>query len=339
LCLALWGASTCWTTQLHAQGQVVWAVLPIAAEGIDPNVAATFHDLLESELSNATHGRFVGAFYPCPDAPCATAAAARLGAHVVVYGSLRPLGTKLIAAATAVDGRDGRVMASQTMSVDRVEELDMAAKRLAASLVSGIPARGNAESGSVTRGNAESGSVTQQEAKPDVRRDVITTVSLRMGGIVPLSNVGYAGLGTGIAFDFGIWIEGTHFALEPRIGLRFDTYAESRGAYWQLPIDFGAYYIFGQGDFAPIIGGGPGLHYLSETRYKNFQVGKTLATEHIGTVHDGGWGLGAHGRVGLLMFRTYKSRMMIMGDYNAAFVELNGGKFPQSLVFGLSLIF
>jgi hypothetical protein len=308
-----------------------WAVLPMASEGVDPGVAQTFHQLLSSELASATRARLVPAPYPCTDVPCAHAAGARLGANFVVFGSLRTLGTKLLCTASVVDAASGQVMASQTATAERVEELDVAARQLAAGLVpppSAPPAAGPP--------SAEAG---LEEDDASVRRPGVRGgFSMRVGGIVPLSDSGYAGLGTGMAFDLGGWIEGDYFAIEPRAGVRFDSASKERGSYFEMPFDVGAYLIMSRGDVAPLVGGGVGLHYLSETRWRHYEIGKTVVAEHTGKAHDSDLGWAAHGRAGVLFFRTHRTRLLVSGEYNATFLELNGGNIAQSFVFGLNLI-
>ena len=203
----------------------VWSVLPFWAEGVDPSVAQTFREILEQEIGARGGYRFVPAPAPCGEPSCAHAASARLGARVVVFGSLRPLGTRILASATAVDGATGRVIASDRLGVDRVEDLEAVARRLAQSLTTLSPAADN----------ARLGTITHEETLPDRRRGVSTNTSLRAGGILPLKNDGYASLGTGMAFDLGIWLEARHFAIEPRIGVRFDVYEKDRGSYFEMP--------------------------------------------------------------------------------------------------------
>ncbi len=306
----------------------LWSVLPFQADGVDPNVAATFRSLLEQDLGARNHARFVPAPAPCQEPSCAHAASARLGVRVVVFGSLQPLGTRLLVSATAVDGATGAILASDRMGVDRVEDLEAVARRLAESLTSGRPAASN----------AEIGTVTHAETQPPARRALITATSLRVGGVLPLTRDGYAGLGTGMAFDLGLWLEARHFAFEPRIGVRFDVNEYERGSYVEVPFDFGAFAIFGQGDFAPLVGGGVGLHYLHEAQRQRITLGSTMSAEHVGTREQGAWGFAAFGRAGLLLMRTYRARVLLAGDYNATFVELNGGQVAQSFVFGLSAI-
>jgi len=120
--------------------------------------------------------------------------------------------------------------------------------------------------------------------------------------------------------------------------VRFDLYGEDRGSYFELPMDLGAFAIIGDGDIAPVIGGGVGMHYLHEARRERIVLGQTMSSEHLGTRSEGGWGFAAFGRVGVMLMRTYRARVLLAGDYNATFVELNGGTVAQSFVFGLSII-
>lgn len=315
-------------TQPSAAQSSPWTVLPMSAEGMDPGVAQTFRDLLEAELAAGTGVQFVPGPFACRDVPCAQQAGYQSGAQTVILGLLRPLGAKTLASVTMVDTASGRVLSSHNMSTERVEELDLVAQRLAASLLSG----------KAPSDTATVGTVTEKEEQPERRRGVQTNFLMRIGGITPVSSNSYGELGTGVAFDTGMWIETRHLAIEPRIGARFDVSGGERGSYFELPIDLGAYYIFDTGDVAPLLGGGMGMHYLSDTRYHDVQLGQTLVATHRGEDEDSAWGLAAHARAGLLFLRTYRVHLALTADYNVVFTELNQGSTPQSLVFGLGLL-
>jgi hypothetical protein len=330
-------------TSLAAPGET-WAVLPFNAEGVDPNVASTFRELLQTDLAPLTQAQFVVAPYACADPVCAHAASAKLNAHVVVFGTLRPLGSKILVTASAVDGHTGQVVASSTLTVDRVEDLDVGAKKVAESLVARGPAAASA-SAAASAPAAASASAPAPAAPPAAAVEAPPGGppshiggSFRVGGIVPLQST-YAGLGIGMALDLGMWLEASYFAIEPRIGVRFDLASDERGSFLEVPLDVGAYFVPLTGDVTPIVGGGVGMHYLSEMRRHPVQVGQTLYTEHSGKFEDSKWGFAAHGRVGVLFFRPHRVRLLISGDYNATFVELNGGKTAQAFVFGVSVIF
>lgn len=309
-----------------ASTQETWTVLPLAARGVHPDDAATFRDLLQLELGSGRDLFFVQGALPCQDDACARGSGEALGADVAVYGMLSALGSEVIASATVVDVRSGRVRSVQRMTVDRVEELDTVAERMAAAI----------HSGTSTAETAQLGMITSEEAEAEIRREGDSGFGMRVGGIAPFAD-GYADAGFGVLIDLAYWFETLHFAIEPRVGFRFSTGRED-ASYFELPIDVGGYYILGRGDVAGIAGGGAGIRFISESRPATFVTGTVVRTSLETVLDDSQWGLGTFGRLGLLLLRTYTVRMAITVDYNITFVELNGFENPQSLTFGLGVI-
>ncbi|MCU0693686.1 MAG: hypothetical protein MUF54_20040 [Polyangiaceae bacterium] len=307
---------------------LVWSVLPVASQGVDSGVAATFRDLLEAELRGEVRAQFVSAPSPCADVECARAAGAYIGAHYVVFGTLRPLGSKLLAQVTLVEASTGRVLGVDTMSAERLEELDEVARRLARGLVS----RREPYAGAIV------GGVDASEPPAAVRRGRRSGLMARFGGLVPLSDRAYGGLGTGMALDLGAWIQGDSFALEPRAGLRFDVRGSDAGSYFSFPLDLGAFFLTTPGEVTPFVGGGIGMRYLHETRRQDIQLGSAVLTEHRGEFDDSAWGVGAFARGGLLFFRSDPTHLILTGDYDVTFVQLNEGRYAQSFVFGLGIV-
>lgn len=311
-----------------AAGQQSWAVLPVRAIGVDPTTASTFRELLANEVRTRLGARLVGSnLGPCADMPCARAAGQRAGAQFVLMSSASRLGQKTIVTAAVVDVTRGVQASSQRMSVERVEELDTVATRVVTAIAQGTSAQKT----------AQLGTITSDEQRPDRRRKTTHSVALRIGGIAPIGE-GYAdSVGGGMAFDLSYWFEARHFAIEPRIGIRFDAVRGSEG-YLAVPIDLGFYYILGLGDVAPFIGGGVGAHFLWDERQLDTQLGSTLPATATKLHDQSAWGFGAFARLGLMLMRTYDVRLAATVDYDITFATINGAKNPQAIIGGLAVI-
>jgi len=314
------------STAAHAQADN-WAMLPMVARNTDPQSAAIFLDLLQNELSSRTAASFTAGARPCADVPCAVRAGQQLGADRAVFGSISQLGTDLIVTVTVVDVGRQAVDSSQKITVDRLEDLDAAAERIAAAIVAG----------SSTEETAQLGNITAAEVAPERRREGLGGLGLRVGGLMPIRD-GYADGLPGVLVDVSYWYETAQFAIEPRIGVRFDASGQA-GSYVDIPIDLGAYYIAGKSDLALFVGGGAGLRYLADERYRTYSTGSVIVASHTALNNDSAFGLGAFGRVGALLFRTYSLRVALTVDYNITFVDINDVIYPRSITTGIAAYF
>ena len=287
-----------------------WTVLPLDSRGVDSDSAATFRDLLISELGARNKARFVDAPAPCNDVPCAQRAGKSTGAAMVVYGRLSKLGRNIIITLTTVDVRKGTPWNQQRMGVNTVEDLEPAAARLAEAIIRNRPVEKTAELGMITR----------REVAPDRRRTGYSGASFRLGG-GGLLNRPDAGGGS-LRFQLGWWYEARHFAIEPTLSFRMapDGPKES-GAFH---VDFGAYWIPGTGDVTPFVGAGGGIRRVNETIIQRETAGQVIRFETETEVSDAAWAPGGFARVGLMFFRTYDTRLTVSVDYDLTFTELNG---------------
>lgn len=285
-----------------------WAIDRFAVQDVSPATAATFRQLLRNQISSRNGARFTDLDAGCTDLPCARSAAQPSGAQVVVFGSLGQLGRKVVVAVTAARVSGGPPLLSQTLSVDRVEELDTAAERLAEALVSGRE----------VKQTAELGSITHEEARAPVRRDTRFAFSLNLEGIVPTR--GYADEALGAGFGFGLWFESMDFVIEPRLAYRSEFGAGERD--WDhLALEIGASYVLARSDFAPVIGGGVGLHYLDESLPVAREVGSVIVSTSEDVIEDDVFGFSAFVRVGLLLLRTYDVSLLVALDYAFTFAD------------------
>lgn len=317
------------TPDAQAQDKATWSIISINTRGVDPDVGVVFRELLQNEISTINGAPFVQptSAQVCSDVNCARQAGASAGANVAVYGALSSLGSKIFATLTVVDVETGNVLSNQKMAVDRVDDLDKVALRMARAIMGGTN----------TDETAELGTITKEDKKVDERREGARGLSLRVGGVIPV-NDSYGATGSGVLMDLGYWFEARDFAIEGRIGLRFDT-GDENGSFFEFPIDAGFYYFLGRGDFAPFVGGGAGIRYISESRLTRIESGTVVPELTETTVNASGWGFSPFARAGVMLFRTYSLRMAISVDYNITFVDVGDAPTPQSLTAGVALMF
>ncbi|MEL6343926.1 MAG: hypothetical protein AAFV53_12405 [Myxococcota bacterium] len=304
-----------------------WAVLPLTNRGVDADAVAVFRDVLESELSASTNAAFVSLPRTCGDVPCAIDAGQDAGARYVAFGALGRLGQEIVVNVTIVDSIEERVFSRQRITVDRLEDLDAAAERVSMAVIRDT----------TTEETAQLGNITIEESRPAVRREGTGGLGLRVGGLVPIED-GYADGLPGAVIDLSYWYEASTFAIEPRLGFRFDA-SGALGSYLEIPMDLGAYTILGRGDFAPYLGGGAGLRYITDQRNRTFVTGDVIVTTHETISRESAFGFGLFGRAGVLLFRTYTMRVALNVDYNVTFVNINGITNPRSVTAGLGVFF
>ncbi len=333
LCAAVFFVSSAVAAQ-----EATWTVLPMAPEGVDIAAASTFRDVLESELIAAARARFVPAPAPCFDIPCARYAAQHTGARVVVFGRLRPLGHKIVAQVTMVDGQSGRVLGSANQSADGIDGLDTVARELARRLLAGGPS----DLSTLEPNAAVLPPTAPAPPPPNPAREGSTSASasalLRVGGVAPLRDDAPVQLGMGMAFDLGVWIEGPMFVVEPRTGVRFDARHGDSSSWIVLPFDVGAFFAPDIGDVAPFVGGGAGFRYMTQTRSRDVQIGSVMITEHVGESRASGFDWGMYGRAGIVFLRRQEMHLVLSGDYDVTFLRQEDGSYAKSFLFGLGVV-
>lgn len=305
-----------------------WALLQFEVQGVDPGAVATFRSLLQNELGARTGVVLLRLPDKCGDHRCAAAAAQSAGAEVALFGTIGALGQKIVFAVTTVLADSGEILSNVNLALDRLEDLDTAAKRIARAVAEGRTIDESAALGDRT-----------PAAEPlDRRRHGDSGVALRIGGLVPFGT-GFNGAGVGLHFDVAYWYEAPFFAIEPRVGVRFSGENRDGNRYVQVPLDVGAHYILGLGNIAPFLGAGLGARFQWSRRPATVLVGEVLQTRHEVEVTDSAWGVGLFARAGVMFFRTYSVRLALSADYDVTFARLHGGDYPMSLVFGLAVIF
>ncbi|MDH5671478.1 MAG: hypothetical protein OEZ06_04965 [Myxococcales bacterium] len=312
-----------------AHAQRTWALDPFVSQGVDPGTVQTFRQLLGDELSAQDGGRVIQLQAPCADLSCAAAAGAQAGADVAVHGTLGRLGAKIVVSVSAADiaggSWNGQPRASERMSVDRVEDLDAVASRMATALIGRQP----------VETTAELGNITHSEAKEPLRRRTRVGFLMNLQAIAPMA--GYAGEQLGGGLEFGIWIETLHMAIEPRIGYRGDL-VRGPDKYKHVPLELGLYYLPLLGDFSPLVGGGVGLHYLHEELTERQSVGEVLVSTSSVTVEDSIYGYSVYARAGLMVMRTYTASLLFSVDYALTVADFKRRDNEHGLRFNVGLV-
>ncbi len=305
-----------------------WLVLKFQDSSVGSETVTTFRDLLQVEVGKHVGGRAFAADVTCSDVACAVAAGQASKAQFVIFGSFGRLGSKLIVTAQAVEVTSGTLRQPERMTVDRVEDLEAVATRLGASLTSN---KSVAET-------AQLGAITKTDQQPPVRRHGSAGFGLRVGGVIPLLG-SYGGSPFGVGLDASYWYEGTNFAIEPRLGFAVDSTSGPMRRFLEAPIDVSAYWIPGLGDFTLFVGGGMGVRIINVRGKSTLVIGEVVRMTNEIDESETSVGFTMRARVGALLFRTWTVRMTISADYNITFSQPLGQTFPQSVSFGIGVIF
>lgn len=319
------------------------AVAPAAAGNLEPSWTlldfggsaqlsvtdrTTFRELLRGELAGADPAAVYVAPPPdrvCEDPACAAAAGREVGAARVLQPTLSTLGKRIFVSIELIDVEAGRLVTRERITIDRVEDLVAVAERMATALVGGVS----------TREALRLGNVTAEDSRPEQRRKGASGPLLRIGWLLPLR--GYGDTSGGIHLDFGWWVEMEDFALEPRIGFRFDD-SRTDLDFREFPLDLSIYRLFGRGDFTPYLGGGFGLHWLRSERLVTARTGDFLISESQRVHSENGWSYALGLRGGMMLFRTWQTRVLIHGEYELKTFRLHG-EVPQIFMLGAAVVF
>ncbi len=328
--VALFGTALPWAglpASACAEAQQ-WVVAGVKAGGVDALSVETFRELLSAEIERqrgVSTSQVAGG--GCAEAGCVPAVAQDVSADVVVVGQVGRLGETLLVTVHAHDA-SGKRLRSQQLTVNRLEDLEAAATRLAKALVSGGDAKDGMTLGTVT---------TKEKAAP-LRRDFSHDFTLRVAAVMPFGDGlgGAPGLGFGV--DIGYWGEAEHFAVDVRLGVRFDL-VPGDDSYGYVPVDVGVMWLPLLGNFTPLIGAGMGPRFHWESRARNPTLGTVIPTRTEEIDRAVGFGIGGYARLGAMFLRTYSTRITLYVDYEPGYANLNGRDFQQAVSANLGVIF
>ena len=313
---------------LAAQSSSEFAVTGFAGPPRLQEESQAIQVLLVNELAGRGLSAERAGVGPCGDARCAAEVARTTQAPYVVVGSLQPFGEKIVVTAVVYEAGRGLLPDRFDITVDTASDLDVAAKRIASAIAGG----GDTEQ------NQELGAITDIETDPDRRRRGRSSFTLSLGGVVPIDDT-YGTSDGGLSIGVGYWYEGRNYAIETVIGLRFSGDTDGEREFYEVPLDIGVYYILGLGDFAPFIGGGGGLRWMSDARPGTIQVGSVITTVNDGQVEDNAFGFGGFVRGGVMLLRTYTVSLSISARYAINFMDLNDAGNPQAGLFEVQVYF
>ncbi|MFT7621062.1 MAG: hypothetical protein ACI9WU_000223 [Myxococcota bacterium] len=304
-----------------------WAICEFGSRGLEQGDVETFRELLQSEMASRVKGGLLHVSKICQDSADASQVAGEMSADRVIYGTLSTLGRRIVVTVMVADAA-GSMVSSDRITIDRVEDLEAVAARMANAVTTGKR----------IKDTVELGTVTAKEQRAPRRRHGDSGFGVRFGGLVPMGST-HGGAGYGMLFDVSYWYETPNFSIDPRIGFRFDTDTNDNNKFFMFDVDVGVNYIMGLGDFTPFFGGGLGARWVFDERPGVITAGSVISGSHDGQLEDSGWGLGAFARAGVLLFRTWNVRMTLSLEYDITFIDLNDAGFPNSFQFGLGVIF
>jgi len=107
----------------------------------------------------------------------------------------------------------------------------------------------------------------------------------------------------------------------------------------EIPLEISAYWLPFSGDITPFVGVGGGVRSFWDRRQVQVTLGSTLVSTNSAVVEDSGYGFGGTVRAGAVLFRTYRLRMLVSGEYSVALLNVNGQRNPRGFRFGAGLLF
>lgn len=287
-----------------ASAQEKLALLRFTGNGVDAPTRSTVRQLLISEIgrfkkyeliSEVALDSLPGAT-ECAEVGCALEIGRQSGAHRVVCGSLNRLGEKIILKYDLVDVVSGATVLADDISAMRVEDLDVVCKRVAASVVSGVP----------TTETLVVGQVTEQESREENTRKANSSWGIGFGYLYPQK--GYDEKDNIFIWDFRSVYEMNHLAVDAILGFR-------QG----IALNIGFLYLPGRKDFTPFVGGGLGFHAVSH-EYPVFYDGYG---DSYYTEEQSSDGFEVIVKGGLMAFRTYDFRVVATLEYCWTFNDEN----------------
>lgn len=302
-----------------------WAMLDLQARGVPPAEAATFRDLLQGALLARTRAAFVQPWVVCEGSACARDVGAAVQARRAVFGWLAADGDSTRISVFVVDVATGTVAHRVAGTVRPTDDRDHLARRMARAIVGVAPsAHRRARVPIAPRLRAE-------------RRGRVSA-GLAVGGAFPAGEPLSEG-GAGLLFDGRLWYEEAHWAFEVRAGTRFSTEDPFGQAWIHVPVTVGGYWLPLDHAVTPVLGGGVGAGYVSETLRRDVTLGTALAASSSTLVEEQGWGVGVFGQAGLMVLRGRRARILLLAEVGTTLLRLHGRGHPLHVNAQLALMF
>jgi hypothetical protein len=321
-----------WSTPAVAADPSRTLVLPFRTIGVSDTTAAVVADLLRGDLER--HGvQVISAAHlgsgvttgdcACDDVECAAAAAKRVSATQVVYGSMSRLGGKVIVGIRALRTGDTKPFYFDQLTANSVDDLDAVMRRIGDTLAAG---QANAERATIDN-------VTAAETTEPRRRASRAGASVRAGFMFPVAD-SYSGVDRLTSLRLAFKYETANHFIEttPLLGLAW------RGSTVEwTALDVFAARILSKADFAPYLGAGLGVHavHLEQKIRIHNPYG-----DYGGTTSQSETTLTADVGCGLLALRTFDFRLILDLRYHVVFSSFDRlgsrGAHGIALTFGTS---
>jgi len=288
-------------------------LMPMHADSVSERDIGTIEDLFAEKLQQFTGADVVrppDSIAACSEKPCAVAAAQSLGADQVVFGAIRRLGRQMYFS-SGISKRDGGGFFQQRLTIQNVEDFELATGRMAEALAKRKSLEEVASVENITEAE-EAGPHAQNRR----RSFYLTGVSL-----------GYLWPSDG---SFSRWNSETSTDCSNGFGCpeteRFQKYNQVFKLGWNnwfefkpqlameidlllfAPIAIGAdanmIYFFNRQDFSPFAGGGLGIHYVFADEGSHKDLDKA----------NSGPAMNVQG--GMIFFRTYNINLVVRGQYH-----------------------
>lgn len=237
----------------------------------------------------------------------AVATAKILNAKKAIIGDITQIGSKLIISYKLIDVDSAKIEYSDRTTINTIEDLDIAAERIASAIKEKKP----------YTETAEFGKITEQEEKPIRSRTPSSSITFTTGYAFPLNNYRFDPGTQLFTIDAAVTYETPNLFTQGLMGLR-----RGKNYYHELYFDLLAHKLYSKYDISPYIGGGIGVHKVS------FSPGYSSAVE------SDGFALTASG--GVIFFRTYYFRVLAGLKASAVFTQDLGTMYNFSFNFGLS---
>lgn len=251
--------------------------------------------------------------FTCHETECAVNYGFIVGAQKVVLGSITRLGEGL-----TVDVRLVDVAARDVVFTDRFFASSLDDLRIALNKLANAVATGQKIESETTRY-----AITEEETEEPRRKKTNITAGFFLGGSFPTGD-SYSDVGFLFAFGVPIRIEARNLVVETDFGLSVATINPDssvgeldRKSLLVFMWDMGMRYVFNyRADFSPFVGGGLGIHFISESKQKETYYGDT-ETEYI----RGDEALALHVNAGVYAFQSYDVHASFELRYEVVFTD------------------
>ncbi|MBZ0178185.1 MAG: hypothetical protein K8F36_02755 [Melioribacteraceae bacterium] len=290
-------------------------ILPFESEVIDKSTLITAEFLLRQEIRNKS--KMVKLFsagettetiekLSCPGDECLKKIGTDLNADEIVKTIIMSLGEKLIVHFEIYNVDDEKIVFSDRVTTESVEELDVVMTRIAASIV---------EEKSI-RAVADIGNIVEDESKEDFRRSGSMFWGLSFGYFYPLSNFPN---------------DDPSFTMDAKFGADVDNleYGVQFFAREGFGVNIFSSILASTKDFAPYLGLGLGFHWLKDQ--SSFTYIQEFNDHRY--VEKKGDGFEAIINGGFRLFNTYKFRLTVNLAFSHTFNEMDNNSFTLTIGF------